>query len=403
MSVRGDAIVNPDTGERFRDGKRYLWLFSLIYPLLPSIFIGLAWSTGVLAWLWAMPFVYLILVPALDTVLGEDFTNPPEWAVRGLEQDGFYSWLVNLTVPCQYVTVVVGAWAVAEAGFPWWGILGMLLSVSYASGIAVNTGHELGHKKTRLERWLAKFVLAVTAYGHFFIEHNKGHHRDVATPEDPASSRMGENFWKFAYTREIPGAARRAWNLEKERLARMGKSPFSLHNEVVQTTLITVALYGGLTWAFGWVVLPFLLAQALLGGYMNLSLANYVEHYGLLRQKLPNGRYERCRPEHSWNTNHIMSNLLSYHLQRHSDHHAHPTRRYQALRDFDGIPRLPSGYPTMFSLALVPPLWRKVMDRRVLEHYGYDLNRVNVDPGKRDELFARYHRPPAESGGTAPA
>ncbi|MEQ9738165.1 MAG: fatty acid desaturase, partial [Algiphilus sp.] len=121
-----------------------------------------------------------------------------------------------------------------------------------------------------------------------------------------------------------------------------------------------------------------------------LTMANYVEHYGLLRQKQDDGRYERCRPEHSWNTNHTMSNLVLFHLQRHSDHHAYPTRSYQSLRHFEDLPTLPSGYPGMFTLAMFPPLWRAVMDPRVLELYDQDIHRVNLDPKQRDSILRRY-------------
>ena len=399
MAFSAPTIVNPETGERFRDGKRYLWTFSLLYPVMPAFFIWVAWATSQPGWLWVMPVWYLVLGPVLDHFIGEDRNNPPEWAVPELEEDRYYRMLVWFAVPGHFVTLVAGAWAFAyflQAGFPWWSQIGLLLSVAYAAGVAVNTGHELGHKKTALERWLAKLVLSVTAYGHFMVEHNRGHHVNVATPLDPASSRMGENFFEFALKREIPGAIKRAWELERDRLHAEGKSVFHPGNEVLHSWLMTVVLYGAITAAFGWVVLPFLIAQALIGGYMQLSLANYVEHYGLLRQKKANGRYEPCRPEHSWNTNHIVSNLMSFHLQRHSDHHAHATRRYQSLRHFDGVPSLPSGYPGMFLLAQIPALWRKVMDKRLLEHYDYDMTRVNVDPRKRDELFAKYHRPRKE-------
>lgn len=398
MATLGKTITNPSTGEQYHDGKRYLWTLSILYPLLPTIFIALTFTTGQLGWLWAMPAFYFIAVPIIDYFLGEDTNNPPEWAVPELEEDRFYRVLTWLTVPVHFVTLAVGAWAFAHyyaAGAPAWALIGLVLSIAYAAGIAVNTGHELGHKKTALEQWMAKLVLAITAYGHFKVEHNRGHHVHVATPEDAASARMGENFFQFALGREIPGAIKRAWELERDRMHREGRGAFNLRNEVLHSWLLTAAIFGVLTAAFGWIVLPFLFAQALLGGYMQLSLANFVEHYGLLRQKKPNGRYEPCQPEHSWNTNHIFSNLLSFHLQRHSDHHAYATRRYQSLRHFEGLPSLPSGYPGMFLLAQIPPLWRKVMDKRLLEHYGYDMNRVNVDPRKREKLFAKYHQPRA--------
>ena len=395
MSLMAPVLENPETGERFVDRKRYLWLMSAVYPLAPLFFIVLAYTTGWAGWLWAMPVAFYGVVTLLDHITGEDTNNPPEWAVPMLEEDRFYRYLVYAAVPGQFATLVASAWAVGSGVFPLWGIAGLAVSMGIIGAFALNLGHELGHKKTESERWLAKLVLTTVAYGHFFIEHNKGHHRDVATPEDPASSRMGENLYQFML-REIPGAARRAWRIEAERMQRKGRSVFSLDNEIVQTGLMTAVLYGALTWAFGWVVLPFLVVQAALG-WFHLTLANYIEHYGLLRQKLPSGRYERCSPEHSWNTNHITSNLILFHLQRHSDHHANPTRRYQSLRNFEGLPTLPSGYPGMWLAAMVPPVWRAIMDKRLLAHYGHDMTRVNVDPAKREALFARHHRPREEN------
>ena len=248
-------------------------------------------------------------------------------------------------------------------------------------GIAINTAHELGHKRAELERWLSRVALAQTGYGHFFIEHNRGHHVRVATPEDPASSRLGESFWAFL-PRTVAGSLRSAWGIECARLDRLGKSHWTLRNDILSAWAMTVGLFAVLAIAFGPVVLPYLLIQAVLG-FSLLEVVNYLEHYGLLRQKKEDGRYERCLPEHSWNSNNVASNVLLYHLQRHSDHHANPTRRYQALRHVDEAPQLPTGYAGMIVLAWFPPLWRRVMDPRLVEHYDGDVSRANIQPRKR--------------------
>jgi alkane 1-monooxygenase len=184
---------------------------------------------------------------------------------------------------------------------------------------------------------------------------------------------------------------RSAWRIEKERLARAGKGPWTWENENLQAWSMTVVLWGALIAVFGPVLLPFLVIQAIYG-FSLLEVVNYVEHYGLLRQKEASGRYERCEPRHSWNSNHIITNLLLYQLQRHSDHHANPTRRYQALRHFEESPQLPSGYTGMILLAYFPPLWRWVMDRRVVAHYQGDLSKANIQPSKRQNILARYGR-----------
>jgi alkane 1-monooxygenase len=136
-------------------------------------------------------------------------------------------------------------------------------------------------------------------------------------------------------------------------------------------------------------VIPYIVVQAVFG-FSLLEVVNYIEHYGLLRQRVANGRYERCRPEHSWNSNNRVSNLVLYHLERHSDHHANPTRRYQSLRNFDEAPQLPSGYALMIGLAYLPPVWRRVMDHRVLAHYGGDITLANIHPPARQRALARY-------------
>jgi alkane 1-monooxygenase len=186
---------------------------------------------------------------------------------------------------------------------------------------------------------------------------------------------MGESFWRFL-PRTVSGSLTSAWHLERERLGRTGQRSFTLKNDIVNAWAMTLVLFGGLTLVFGPVVLPYLLLQAVYG-FSLLEVVNYLEHYGLLRQRREDGRYERTRPEHSWNSDNVSSNVLLYHLQRHSDHHAHPLRRFQALRHFDEAPELPSGYATMMLLAIFPPLWRKVMDPRLAAHYDGDLSRAN--------------------------
>jgi alkane 1-monooxygenase len=210
----------------------------------------------------------------------------------------------------------------------------------------------------------------------------------VATPEDPASSRLGESFWAFL-PRTVAGGLRSGWGLEKGRLARHDTGPWSVHNKILQAWAMSVALFGTLIGVFGVKVVPFLVIQAVFG-FSLLEVVNYLEHYGLLRQKLANGRYERCMPRHSWNSNHVASNVFLYNLERHSDHHANPTRRYQMLRHFEEAPQLPSGYGLMLGIAYIPPLWRKVMDKRVLAMYDGDVTKANIQPTKREKVLAKY-------------
>jgi alkane 1-monooxygenase len=255
-------------------------------------------------------------------------------------------------------------------------------------GVGINTAHELGHKKDTLERWLSKITLAQTCYGHFYIEHNRGHHVRVATPEDPASARFGETFWEFL-PRSVWGSLKSSWELEAQRMRRMNKSPWHPSNDVLNAWVMSVVLYGALIAVFGLALIPYVVISAVFG-FTLLETVNYLEHYGLLRQKTQSGRYERCAPEHSWNSDHLVTNLFLYHLQRHSDHHANPTRRYQTLRSMHGAPNLPSGYASMIGLTYFPPLWRRVMDPRVMAHYEGDITKVNIHPRMRTKVLAKY-------------
>ncbi len=373
----------------YRDRKRPLWLLSLFVPILgligPALYLLVSPSEF---WLWLSPLFFYFGIPLLDALIGEDPSNPPESEVPALEADPYYRWITYLLVPVLWASFIAICVFVASQPLSATGLLAMIINTGGGLGFAINLGHEMGHKKSTLERWLAKLALAPACYGHFYIEHNRGHHRDVATPVDPASSRMGESIYRFV-RREMPGGFRRAWQLERERLARCGKSPWSLDNEVLQPALISLALYGALVAALGWQILPFLLLSAFWGAFQ-LTSANYLEHYGLLRRKLENGRYEVCQPHHSWNSNHLFSNWALFHLQRHSDHHAHPTRRYQSLRNFPDLPRLPSGYFGMYLLAYVPPLWFRLMNPRLIAAVQGDAARINFQPGLRERLMRRY-------------
>src|ERR1700730_12707879 len=415
----------------WQDKKRYLWLMGLIVPTLLLTILPIVWTMNQFGWqtasqvlFWIGPILLYILLPALDLRFGGDGQNPPDEVMEWLENDKYYRYCTYAFIPFQFGSLILGAYLFTASNLSWLGYggplswpakIGLALSVGALGGggvntapemgekkeafgagalggVGINTAHEMGHKKESLERWLSKITLAQTGYGHFYIEHNRGHHVRVATAGDPASSRFGETFWEFL-PRSVFGSLRSAWGLEAQRLRRQGASPWNpktyLSNDVLNASLMSVVLWGVLIAIFGPALILFLVIQAVFG-FSLLEAVNYLEHYGLLRQKNANGRYERCTPEHSWNSDHIVTNLFLYHLQRHSDHHANPTRRYQTLRSMDGAPNLPSGYAALIGLTYFPPLWRKLMDHRVLAHYGGDITRVNVQPRRREKILARY-------------
>jgi alkane 1-monooxygenase len=385
-TATADIELTPAT---WRDPKRYAWLLGLVVPLFPFVAWGLAELTGYgLFWFTGPLFVFGIM-PLLDWLIGKDSANPPDSVIKWLEQDRYYRWCTYLFIPLQYAGLVGGAWLLSGGGLSVVEKIGLALTLGCVNGIGINTAHELGHKRASVERWLSKIALAPTGYGHFFIEHNRGHHVRVATPDDPASSRMGESFYRF-WPRTVSGSLRSSWELEKERLERGGRGPWTIRNDILNAWAMSLALFGALIAAFGIEIAPYLLIQAVFG-FSLLEVVNYLEHYGLLRGKRDDGvRYERTQPEHSWNSDNVSSNVFLYHLQRHSDHHAHPVRRFQALRHFDQAPELPSGYATMIVIAAIPPLWRRVMDPRVVAHYDGDVTRANILPSKRDKILRRY-------------
>lgn len=362
-------------GPSYRDPKRHLWLIGLLVPCLPLIGGGLALLTEHALWWYLAPIIVYIVVPVLELMVGEDPSNPPDEAMRGLAADPYYRRAVHAFVPLQYVGLLWTLSVIASGELGMFEIVGATVSVGLVGGVAINTAHELCHKKNPVDQWLAKISLAQSAYGHFAVEHIRGHHRHVATPRDPASSRLGEGYWAFL-PRVVIGSLVSAWMIERARLKGKGLGEWSTANENLQGWALTIVLYVVAVVWFGPVALPVLIVQSVIGFSM-LEVINYIEHYGLLRGTLANGKPERVRPEHSWNSNHIVTNVLLYHLQRHSDHHAYASRPYQTLRHFGDAPQLPTGYAGMLVLAYIPPLWRAVMDRRVLAHYDGDVTRAH--------------------------
>jgi alkane 1-monooxygenase len=313
-----------------------------------------------------------VLLPLIDHNLGRDTSNVPAHAVERVGEDLYYRFVTYIWTWFQLGFFVWGFYAVATGelknAFDWIGF-----TVGFAlvtGGIGITVAHELGHKKAEVERFYSKVLLMTVCYMHFYIEHNRGHHVYVATPEDPATARMGESFYRF-WVRSVFGQYRHSWRIVSENLHRKGVSPISLQNEMVWFTLIPLAFCALATIAFSyyfgrvlWEIPVFFFAQSFLA-FTLLELVNYIEHYGIVRKEIEPGRYERVNPVHSWNASHMISNFFLFQLQRHSDHHVAAYKRYQVLDHYDESPQLPYGYPTMIMIAMVPPLWFAMMDRRL--------------------------------------
>jgi alkane 1-monooxygenase len=425
-------MVDPTAGtvpvgstEAWKDKKRYLWLLGLMVPGFGILAVVAYAYTD---WWWLLlagPALVNVIIPVFDLVFGLDSSNPPDEVIEALENDKYYRWVTYLYLPLQFL-IMFAVFYLVSVGNPilWltdlFGITGwvgdhlghdlvrsmaveghsdltvlekvlIVFSAAGVQGIGINTAHELGHKKESVERWLSKIALAQSFYGHFYIEHNRGHHVRVATPEDPASSRLGETFYEF-WPRTVSGSLKSAWGLEAKRYRRKGTHPFHIGNEVLNAWAMSVVLFAGLIAWLGVGIAPYLLLNVVFG-FSLLEVVNYLEHYGMLRQKVgPEGRqrYERVAPRHSWNSNNRVTNVFLYHLQRHSDHHANPVRRYQALRDFEEAPVLPCGYAGAIVIAVFPPIWRRVMDKKVLAHLGGDITMANIQPRKRDYYYKKY-------------
>ncbi|TAF29482.1 MAG: alkane 1-monooxygenase [Runella slithyformis] len=346
--------------------KKLGFLLGYSLPLL----IVLSYYFGGPAWTFA-GFLYVYLfVPILDELINRDPYNVEKADFEELTQSRYFDVLVYSNVYIQYGLLFWGAWVLTFHNLTPWQMGGLVLSVGiFASGI-INVAHELGHRQSAVAQWHTRAALLSVNYMHFTIEHNRGHHVHVATPTDPATSRKNQSILAF-WRQTLVGGYQSAWQIEKKRLARENKAVWSTANEMLWFAVLPVVFFVLLTAApsllagrFVWEVPVFLIGQSVFA-VLSLECVNYIEHYGIMRREIAPGKYERVNPLHSWNANHLVSNLMLFHLQRHSDHHAFAARPYQVLRHFDESPQLPFGYPVMILMSLVPPLWFSVMNKRL--------------------------------------
>jgi alkane 1-monooxygenase len=348
--------------------KSLAYLFAYVVPALMPVSAWLGVTSGrhdVAAW---FPLLFLFgLLPIADYALGRSTSNPDAVQAAALEHSRFLRVLTWLCLPIQCLLL---AWSIrhfAQAPFGISGQIGWILSQGVVSGVlAINVAHELIHKDSRFERALGGLLLCTVGYHGFKIEHLRGHHVHVSTPRDASSARFGQSLWNFL-PRALWRNTRNAWSLEAQRLQQRGLPVLHWRNEMIGWSLAWLAFGAGATAIGGATGLAFFLLQGLFAA-VSLEIINYIEHYGLERRELAPGRYERPHHLHSWNSSYRLSNALLFQLQRHSDHHETPRRRYGALLHHDDSPQLPGGYASMFVLALVPPLWFRIIDPRVRAH-----------------------------------
>lgn len=337
------------------------WKYTLAYLIPMSVLFGYGIG-GHFTFL--TPVLVFVLVPLLDFALGKDKQNPPPQEMERLENQPGFRLVLYLYVPVQLTLLLLTAYAVATGRFSTAEKIGLTLSVGIMTGgIGITIAHELTHKKRLFDRTLGKFLLLMVSYMHFYIEHNLGHHTNVATTKDPATARAGESIYAF-YPRTLLGSLKNAWRIEKQRLHRAGRSRFSMRNQMLWFLVLPCVFAAGLAWLWGKEAVLFYFAQSFVA-FMLLETINYVEHYGLVRGKTSSGRYEQVTAAHSWDADQRLTNYLLFKLQRHADHHMHPVKQYQTLRHYEESPKLPTGYAGMVLLALLPPLWYKIMHPRL--------------------------------------
>jgi alkane 1-monooxygenase len=336
--------------------------FGMIVPLVVfiSLYFDGYWSY------FALTFAF-VLIPLLELIIpgtAKNFTKDEEQEVK---KKPIYDWLIYLNVPAQYALLFFFLWKISYVELSTFELIGKIISMGLACGVlGINVAHELGHRHKKSEQNMSKALLLTSLYMHFFVEHNRGHHKNIATHLDPATSRKGENIYSFFF-RSVFGGYKSAWHLENSRLTKKGVAVYSLQNEMVQFTIIQLLFIVGVTILFGWIGLVGFLSAATFG-FLLLETVNYIEHYGLERKEVHEGVFEKTQPYHSWNSNHPLGRLLLYELTRHSDHHYHAGRKYQVLRHFDEAPQMPTGYPGMMVCALIPPLWFSIMHKHINQY-----------------------------------
>ncbi|MEL6356550.1 MAG: alkane 1-monooxygenase, partial [Bacteroidota bacterium] len=325
-----------------------------------GIYLGGAWSFGSIY----IGFGILPLVELFTPANGDNHDPANEETRAELR---FFDVLLYLNLPILYALLAYGLFTATTQNLTNLEVTGLVCNLGLLVGtMGINVGHELGHRTNKNEQLVAQALLLSGLYTHFFIEHNRGHHKNVSTPMDPSTGRRGESIYAF-WLRSVVGSYFNAWKLENTRLKKEGQPVLSWSNLMIRFQLLHLMYLGLVLLLFGWYGLALAIGMAIFG-FLMLESVNYIEHYGLMRKQLPSGRYEPVSPRHSWNSDHEMGRIFLYELTRHSDHHYKATRKYQILRRFEESPQLPLGYPGSILLALVPPAWFNIMHRRIAQY-----------------------------------
>ena len=318
-------------------------------------------------WVFVAPIYVFALIPLLELVLPASEVNIDKAEEEVAKKDIKYDLMVWSVVPLQYTLLFFFLSRVSDGTLTWWEITGMVFSFGIACGVlGINAAHELGHRNTWYEQTMSKMLLLTSLYAHFYIEHNRGHHKNVSTDEDPASSRYGETVYAF-FIRSVRDSWLSAWHLESERLKKTNTPFWSFQNEMLVLQGLQVLFVATIGAIWGLKVMLLFIASGTIG-FLLLETVNYIEHYGLRRKKIDDAYYEKVMPVHSWNSNHAIGRIMLFELTRHSDHHYMASRKYQVLRHFDNSPQMPTGYPGMMVLSFFPPLFFSLMHKQIRKY-----------------------------------
>ncbi len=349
------------------DDLKYLFAYTVPLATFFSIF-----SDGIMTFI--TPIYTFIFIPFLEYIIKDkNFTsNYNEKQIESKLTNKIFDYLLYGNIPMVFILLFFGIQILSNKQLMQYEVIGITLSLGILLATnAINVAHELGHRKSLFERTLSKILLIPCLYMHFYLEHNLGHHKNVATPMDPATSKHNQNVYSFWVT-SVLNQYINAWNIQKDILKRLKKGFFSFQNDMIWYHIIQFGYLGFIYKLFGLKGFIFAIIIGVIS-FLFLETINYIEHYGLVRKKLPTGRYERVQTHHSWNSNHTIGRIVLYELTRHSDHHYKSSKKYQVLENKESSPQLPYGYPTSILMALFPPLWFKIINPRLKNFNGQDL------------------------------
>lgn len=343
--------------------------FKYLSPFTLFVYAYIAFTNkGILTFL---PVIWAyILIPIIELFLKPNEKNLEAAEEEIAKSSKWYDYVLYLVVPFQYGLLILFLFSLRQDDLSVIDYAGRITTMGLLCGIfGINVAHELGHRANKFEQTLSKILLLTSQYMHFFIEHNKGHHKKVATPDDPSTSRLREPLY-FFYWRTIPLSWLGAWQIEARDLKKAGKRFFSIYNQMLWFSFIQLAFVATIFLFFGWMIMLCYIVAAGFGIGL-LETVNYIEHYGLRRKQIAPGKYERPMPYHSWNSSHVAGRIMLFELSRHSDHHYMASRKYQVLKHHDNSPQMPTGYPGMMILAHIPPLFFYVMKKQ-MKKYGVE-------------------------------